>query len=233
MSQLSIHSSVGQFVVDQPDRARLFEQIGIDYCCGGKRPLADVCRDKGLDAVDVCRKLLDSIPDATVEYRDWNEAPLSELCDHLESFHRVLLHEDLPRLRELTAKLANAHGERLPKVRAIATVFMELQAELSSHMAKEEMVLFPMIRELEASGRAEKSHCGSISNAIQALEMEHDSAGRGLQELRRLSNGFKPADDACNTHRVMLHALLKLERDLHQHIHEENNILFERVLKLA
>lgn len=233
MSQLSIQSSVGQFVVDQPGRARVLEGLGIDYCCGGKRPLADVCQEKQLDAEDICSQLLAYEPDPGVSVRDWNEAPLTELCDHLEAFHRTLFDEDLPRLLQLTARVAEVHGARLPAVVEVHRTVEILKEELVSHMAKEEMALFPMIREFEASGDFNAGHCGSIKNPIAVMEMEHDNAGNLLAKLNELTDGYVATDACCNTHRVMLEALAKLERDLHNHVHEENNILFARVLSKA
>lgn len=233
MTQLSTQSSIGQFVVDQPGRARVLEKLGIDYCCGGKRPLADVCQEKGLNAGDICDQLLGFEPDPNAQDRDWAEATLTELCDHLESVHKVMLKEDLPRLVELTAKVVNAHGERLPYMREVASTVEDLYAELVDHMAKEEMVLFPMIRELEATGDMTAAHCGSIDAPIGVMEMEHDNAGAMLAKLNTLTNGYEVTDACCNTHRVMLDSLAKFERDLHEHVHQENNILFPRAQRLA
>lgn len=233
MTQLSTQSSIGQFVVDQPGRARVLEKLGIDYCCGGKRPLADVCQEKGLNAGDICDQLLGFESDVKNQDRNWNQATLTELCDHLEAVHRVLLREDLPRLIELTTKVANARGDRLPEVREVAATVRDLQTELIDHMAKEETILFPMIRELEATGDLAAGHCGTISAPISVMEMEHDNAGAMLAKLNALTNGYVVTDACCNTHRVMLDSLAKFERVLHEHVHQENNILFPRAQKLA
>ncbi|HUG44578.1 MAG TPA: hemerythrin domain-containing protein, partial [Acidobacteriota bacterium] len=101
-----------------------------------------------------------------------------------------------------------------------------------SHMLKEERILFPMVRELEASAEAPQFHCGSLAHPIRQMEDEHDAAGAGLEKLRELSDGYSPPEWACNTYRAMLDALANLESDMHLHVHKENNILFPRALQM-
>jgi regulator of cell morphogenesis and NO signaling len=128
----------------------------------------------------------------------------------------------------MAAKVAHAHGERFPWVLECRQVLAELRAELESHMAKEEQVLFPMIRQIERAGPVSFTHCGGLHNPIMVMEHEHDVAGNALSRMRELSSGFTPPADACNTFRAWLQGLSDLEADLHEHIHEENNILFPR-----
>lgn len=233
MTQLTTQSSVGQFVVDAPGRARLLEQLGIDYCCGGKRPLADVCTEHNLDADDVCKKLLDYEPTPDEQDRDWSQASMTDLCDHLESEHRTLLDEELPRLVELSAKVANAHGEAMPAVLEIARVVEQLREELVPHMAGEETDLFPLVREIEAVGDGAKdpgtTNAQTIHNAIDVMESEHDAVGALLAKLNALTDGYAIDHARCTTHSVLLDALAAFERTIHQHVHKENNILFARV----
>lgn len=155
---------------------------------------------------------------------------MTALIDHIEQVHHTYLRAELPRLRFLTSKVRTAHGGRHPELVEVERVFSALEAELASHMQKEEQVLFPMIRQLETSAVLPQFHCGSIGNPVFAMEREHDDAARGLATLRSLTDGYAPPEDACNSYRAMLDGLRELESDLHQHIHKENNVLFPRAL---
>jgi regulator of cell morphogenesis and NO signaling len=239
MSVLDVNMTVGRLVAERPRAARTLERLGIDYCCGGKRPLSEVCAERGMDA----RALLDAVtadecggeggPGACrPEERDWSKAGLAELCDHIEATHHAYLREELPRLSALIAKVASVHGEREPDLHALARVFRDFRMELEAHMAKEDQVLFPMIRRLEEADTLPSFHCGSVNNPIRVMEFEHDNAGAALARMRELTRDYTPTPEACNTYRVMLDSLAVLEKDMHQHVHKENNILFPRASAL-
>ncbi|HZP80914.1 MAG TPA: iron-sulfur cluster repair di-iron protein [Chthonomonadaceae bacterium] len=230
MSQITVEKTVGQLVAERPGRARLFEKLGVDYCCGGKRPLGEVCAEKGLDRAEVVRELeaSDSIPD-DAGGTNWNEMPLGELADHIISTHHAYLKMELPRLAFLTNKVANAHGSRHPEMIRVRDIFAQFKQELESHMIKEEAILFPMCKLLETATVAPHFHCGgTIQNPIRVMEQEHQDAGDALAEMRALTHDFTPPADACNTFRVLLDSLAELEADMHGHVHKENNILFPR-----
>lgn len=218
---------VGQLVAEQPGRSRVFERWGIDYCCGGKRTLGTVCEAKQLDPEDVVRDLEAADANPTRSGTDWRLEPLATLCDHIETTHHGFLREALPRLSMLTAKVAERHGDRDPRLVKVRDLFEEFRVELESHMLREERVLFPAIRTREAG----QPGLG-IAGAIEVMHAEHDRAGADLAAMRGLTDEFRPAPEACNTHRAMLHALAELEADMHQHVHKENNILFPRAIEM-
>ncbi len=229
MITLDAQMTVGELVTERPSRSRVFEQLGIDYCCGGKVPLAQACAAKKLSVDQVLEQLQASDAQGTqVADTDWSQAPLSELIDHIVDTHHRYLRRELPRLSGLVAKIRDVHGERHPHLRDVASTFAGLQAELDAHMMKEERILFPMIKQMEQAESRPEFHCGSVGNPIAVMEDEHDSAGRALERMRTLTDGFQPPADACNTYRATLDGLHELETDLHQHIHKENNILFPR-----
>ena len=157
---------------------------------------------------------------------------LSELTDHIEQTHHVYLRSELSRLDEVTEEVASAHGEKDPRLHRVRDTFLALAAELSNHMMKEELILFPMVRQLDASDEVPMFHCGTLANPIRQMEMEHDQAGSALERLRELTDGFTAPEWAGNTYRALLDALTDLERDLHQHIHKENDVLFPRALEM-
>lgn len=229
MSTIEHTQTVGSLVTEHPGRARVFERYGIDYCCGGKMPLEKACRQAGADTGQVIKELqqLDhsQVPDAQ---RDWNQARMTELADHIEQTHHVYLRSELPRLTAMVAKIREVHGENHPHLLEVEKVYAALRDELMTHMMKEEQVLFPMIRQMEASDERPSFHCGSVNNPIRAMEHEHDNAGAALARLHKLTDGYAPPADACNTYRATLSGLHELEQDLHLHIHKENNILFPK-----
>lgn len=229
MTQRNTHTTVGQLVAERPLRARVFERYGIDYCCGGKTPLVQACAEKGLGVDQVFRDL-DAADTAAApgEQRNWAEATLSELIDHIVATHHAYLQRQLPRLTALASKVVEVHGGHHPELHEVRDIFQDLRAELESHAAKEEQILFPMIKTLEASTAAPCFHCGSVNNPIRVMEHEHDDAGNALARIRGLTNDYTPPPDACNTYRTFLTELAEFEADLHQHIHKENNILFPR-----
>ncbi|HNR30771.1 MAG TPA: iron-sulfur cluster repair di-iron protein [Candidatus Hydrogenedentes bacterium] len=233
MSTINLERTVGELVAERPARSRAFEEFGIDYCCGGKKPLEDACREKGLSPAAVVERLLAaeaaSEPDENVDCLGMG---LTALIDHIVNTHHAYLRNELPRLVELLAKVAGRHGGKEPRLAEAEEVFHGLKAELEMHMIKEEQVLFPAIREMDATNAPPSFGCGSITAPIVVMEMEHDNAGEALERLRTLTDGYTPPDWACNSYRAVLDGLQSLERDLHQHIHKENNILFPRAVAM-
>lgn len=224
--------TVAELVTEQPARAAVFEKWRIDYCCGGKRLLADVCGLKGIDLVQVAQELAACDEKAPLEEKDWAKESLTDLCDHIGRVHHAYLREALPRLAMLTQKVAKRHGDSDSRLVELAQVFASLHEELSSHMMKEERILFPMVRAMEAGGSGASAHCGGVQNPIRVMIAEHDDAGEALEEMSRLTDGFIIPPAACNSYRAMLFTLAELEKDLHIHIHKENHILFPRAAEL-
>lgn len=228
--------TVGEMVVADYRKAEVFRKFGIDYCCGGKKPLADVCRQKQLDLQTV-QNALDAIDQEPVEpHQDFNDLPLDKLADHIENRHHQYVESSLPVLDELTAKVARVHGERHPELIEIARHYLAVAQELRMHMHKEERILFPYIRQMEQSHRTNSSRpvpvFGSVANPIHMMEAEHESAGEAMEAIRQLSNQYTPPQDACTSYRVLFAKLQEFEQDLHQHVHLENNILFPKAILL-
>jgi regulator of cell morphogenesis and NO signaling len=224
--------TVGQLVVERPARARVFERLGIDYCCGGNKPLQQACREKNLDFGSVVQELEKDQAAPSQGERNWASASLTDLCDHIEQTHHAYLKQELPRLAMLTNKVAARHGEQRPQLVEVHRVFAALKTEMDSHMMKEERILFPLCRQLDTADEMPSAHCGSIGNLIEVMVREHEHAGDALAQIRKLTDNYTCPPDACNTYRAMFDALGQLERDLHEHVHKENNILFPKALRL-
>ena len=221
--------TVGEIAAANPSAARVFEKHGIDYCCGGGRPFEAACREKGLSAEQILAEVEEAEPAGTA--RDWTTAPLAELADHIVNTHHVYLRNTLPALDQRLVKVIAAHGPNHgDSLLPLQGTFQGVVEELTAHMMKEEMILFPLIKRIEAG--LPGSHCGSVNNPIRVMEYEHDSAANALREMRRVTGDYSLPHDACNTYRALFEGLQELETDLHLHIHLENNILFPRVSEL-
>lgn len=232
MTTISTQTTVGELVADRPSRSRVFQKLGIDFCCGGKKPLAVVCQEKNLDADTILSLILASERDGDKAIHP-SVLNLSELCDHIEQTHHAYLREELPRLGQMAYRVAKAHGQNHTWTIALNNTFVNFAEELFKHMQKEEQILFPVIRRLEAGDANAFGHCGgSVSNPIAVMEAEHDNAGNALEQLRSLSSDYTAPEGACNTFRALLDGLHELEVDMHQHVHKENNILFPRAIAL-
>lgn len=233
--QILPETTVGQLVAERPSRSRIFENLGIDYCCGGRRPLAEVCTEKGLNLSEVLKRI--SAADAQgastdAESNDLTRMSLTELSDHIERVHHAMLRTELPRMAMLLNKVAEAHGARDPKLVTLHTVFEDFAYHLFSHMQKEERILFPALRMLER-GELDPAQQTRLVDPIEVMTREHDEAGEALRIMRSLTGDFIVPPDACNTHRAAIDALERLEADMHQHVHKENNILFPAARRAA
>ena len=234
MIAIDLESTVGQLVRELPARSRVFEQLKIDYCCGGKISLRDACRRRQISPEEVLKKLDACQPQSPADVGpvDADAMDLTELADHVEQTHHAYLKRELPRLDFMTEKVARVHGEHEPRLHDVRRAFVAFREEVEPHMLKEERVLFPMIRELEASSGVPDFHCGSLANPINQMEHEHDQAGDALEIMRTATDDFTPPSWACNTYRAMLDALEELEQDMHQHVHKENNVMFPKAIEL-
>ena len=213
---------IGRLAAEHPLATRVFARYRIDYCCGGGRPLDEVCRTKGLDPARVLDEVYKEIAPSGTDMHRWDDAPLPELIDHILTAYHLPLHEELPRLEAMAEKVARVHGDKDPeRLPALLAVFRGLKAELDSHLTKEEAILFPMIRRGQGAG---------AHGPVAVMLREHDEAGDALRQLRELTDDYTVPEGACNTWRALWFGLAALETALHEHIHLENNILFPRAL---
>lgn len=228
--------TVRDIALENPGSIRVFEAFGIDYCCGGKKPLAEACAVKNVALNEVMEALERAGLTPTERPEDWTSKPLGALAGHIVNVHHAYVRKELPRLEELAAKVVRRHGDTQPQLPAIQSKIAQLAEELLQHCGKEELVLFPYITKLERAigeGTSKPQGCfGSVANPIAMMTQEHDAAGTLIAEMRELSGGFVPPIGACPTYHAFYNGLREFEQDLHQHIHLENNILFPRAIAL-
>ena len=231
---LDTAKTVREIALEMPQATRVFEKLGIDYCCGGNKTLEAACAAANLE-IDHVLQSLETSTTAAAE-QDWNTGELGELIRHIVSTHHMYVKSETPRLQALIAKVCSVHGKNHPELSEVQEVFAGLGAELSSHLMKEENILFPYVARMEATVKAGRPAArppfGSVGNPIHMMMMEHDSAGEALRELGRLTNDYAPPADACISYQTLYKALSDFEADLHQHIHLENNILFPRAIAM-
>jgi regulator of cell morphogenesis and NO signaling len=230
--------TVRELAVENPTATRVFEKLGIDYCCGGDKSLEEACAAAHVPVDDVLRSLesAEKAAQAPAAQRNWQSELLADLIDHIISTHHKYTREELARLEPLFEKVCSVHGKNHPELLHMRGVFRGLSQELTMHMMKEEMVLFPYLKRMEEAVLQREpvlpGPFGTVQNPVRMMEQEHESAGEALRALQEASGGYTAPEDACVSYQTLYKALAGFEADLHQHIHLENNILFPRALEM-
>jgi len=224
--------TVREIAIQYPATVPVFESLGIDYCCGGKRTLAEACQRANVPLAQAMA-IIAGLEDREVHADGkWLDRPMSELTGHIVSRHHEYVRTEAPRLRAMIDKVINRHGDAHPELEEIRAAFATLADELAVHMTKEERILFPFIEQMEALRAIPAACFGSVEMPISNMLADHDEAGVLLERIRALANAFVAPDNACPTYRGLYHGLHEFERDLHLHVHLENNILFPRAVEL-
>lgn len=232
-------TAVREVAQQVPGAARIFEKNGIDYCCNGHRPLAEVCAEKGLTVEGIFAEIAGSheLDKARARRLDHSRDSLTAVIERICSTHHVYVRNETKRIEHLLSKVPEKHGPNHPELYRVSELFAALAAELGVHLMKEEQILFPYIVRLEearAEGQpAPPAMFGAVEHPIQMMRNEHESAETITAELRSLTGGFQPPEDACNGFRNLYKALEEFASDLRQHISLENDVLFPRAIQLA
>ncbi|OBX25608.1 regulator of cell morphogenesis and NO signaling [Gelidibacter algens] len=231
-----LQKQIGQFVAEDFRTAAVFSNYGIDFCCKGDRTVEEVCAKNKIDADELLDKLSaiqNSKGEQSIDYRSW---PLDLLAEYVEKKHHRYVEEKIPVLRQFLDKLCKVHGQRHPELLEITALFIGCSKELASHMKKEELILFPFIKrmvEAKIDGvKIESPQFETVENPIAMMKDEHEAEGERFEVIAKLTNNYTPPADACNTYKVTYAMLDEFEKDLHVHIHLENNILFPGAIKL-
>ncbi|MNK18068.1 Iron-sulfur cluster repair protein YtfE [compost metagenome] len=222
---------VGELVAKDYRTASVFKKQGIDFCCAGNRTIAEACAKKSIDPALVIETLEEIINKTNNPVADYNTWPLDLLADYVEKKHHRYVEEKIVEIVPFLNKVASVHGDRHPELLEVQQLFRGCVEELTSHMQKEEQILFPFVRQL-ATGKSVQAPFGSVQNPINMMMHEHTAEGERFRRIVELTDNYMPPEDACNTYKVTFALLQEFEEDLHLHIHLENNIMFPRAIAL-
>ena len=232
----TITTTIRDIVAEDFRAAAVFHRHGIDFCCKGDRPLQEACDERGISSAAVMEDIAAACAPDKVGAPRFAEWTPETLIAFIVGNHHAYVRGAIPTLLAHTQKVAKVHGDRHPEVVKIAQLFQGVADEMIGHMFKEERILFPYIAELSAATSqnrpAPPSPFGTVANPIHMMELEHESAGDAMAQIRELSNNYEPPADACATYRVSYAELQEFENDLHAHVHLENNILFPTAVRL-
>ena len=213
----------------------VLEKYHLDFCCKGKRTLADACIEKGLSLETVSEELEKSSSALQTNKMPFMEMTAEQLISYILIHHHFYVKQSMPTMLGHLEKVATKHGDRFPYMVEVFVLFKEIYEEMTAHMHKEEMILFPRIKEVAAMQDAHQHSTlseGYLTAPIEVMEHEHDQAGEILYKIRKLTNNYTPPAEACTTFQVSLAELKEFEEDLHRHVHLENNILFPLAEKI-
>lgn len=226
---------IGDIVAHDFRTAAIFKKHHIDFCCKGGRTIQEACEHKNINP-ELIYNEIENLPKGTDSQIDFNSWELDLLADYIEKTHHRYVTEKIPILQAFLEKLAKVHGDRHPELLEIKSLFDASAQDLSAHLKKEELVLFPFIRNMVKAKLEQLSlpqpHFGTVENPIAMMKEEHSVEGERLRKIAELTDEYLPPADACNTYRVTFAMLQEFEDDLHRHIHLENNILFPKSIAM-
>lgn len=233
--EIKKENEIGEIVAKNFNTAAVFASFGIDFCCGGKKTIEEACSDAGVDT-NLLISELTKAQHAASPINHYDRWEMDFLVHHIVNKHHEYVRRMLPTIVHQLKDVVNAHGNKHPEIIRISEMFSLLREEMLMHMQKEETMLFPYIQSI-VEARKNSAHIpyppfGSVDNPIRVLESEHDNAGNLIKDIRKLSEDFSPPDDACTTYKLVYQGLREFEKDLHTHIHLENNILFPRAIQM-
>ncbi len=231
--ELHRETVIGELVAKKPQLSKIFERMDIDYYTGGQKTLLQVCREKGMDVQTLLFKLKTDIPNETSRSHNLYGARLDDITRHILMEHHQYLYEAMPRLAILVEKVVRVHGEHEPRLYELKETYHALCSELEVHMAKEEKILFPYCEQLGTGNAPSMFRGGSIENPIHKMAEGHEKTRSLLKHIRHLTNNYTPPDGSCASYHALLEGLSEMQADIHQHIHEENNILFPAAILQA
>jgi regulator of cell morphogenesis and NO signaling len=219
--------TIAEIVSNDISTASVFKKYKLDFCCGGGKTVENACKKENINIDDVVNDLLNNNPKKeapNLNFKDWSA---EFLADYIVYVHHTYIKQNLSIISEFADKVANVHGQHEPKTIEIAQIFSTISSELTSHMGKEEFILFPAIK-----AKADNPNFEFDEKTLSLVKEEHEEVGTMIKKIQELSSDFTPPEWACNTFKALYFKLEEFTNDLYQHIHLENNILFPKVKNL-
>ncbi len=228
--------TIGEIVAKDYRKAQVFKNLGIDFCCGGKKTIAEVCEKKGIDPEEVERRLASIKGNNTNSETDYQKWDIGFLSDYIINTHHQYVRDNTAFILEIAQKVARVHGDRHPELIRVAELFSRVGNDLTLHMIKEEKILFPFIKQLahiyKSGGTVPVADFGKVSVPIRVMESEHEQVGGDFEIIREITNNYQLPVDACSSYTILFKKLEEYENDLHRHVHLESNILFPKAIQL-
>lgn len=233
---LSRETNVKEIALSNPGARQILEDAGIDYCCGGGKSLQEACLKADVVESEILSRLRQNSERVSPNESQWVSAPLAELTKHIRERHHQYVRASIPSLRALLAKIREKHGIKHRELGDIEKLFGNVAREMLMHMQKEEQILFPFIDALQRAANGKESieppFFQTVKNPIYSMMKEHDSAGELMRRIRAATDGYRAPADACTSYQAVYQGLEEFEKDLHLHVHLENNILFPRAVEM-
>ncbi|NLI99885.1 MAG: iron-sulfur cluster repair di-iron protein [Bacteroidales bacterium] len=227
---------VGEIVAENYKTAAIFKRYRIDFCCNGNRTIADATKSKEIDEEKLLSELNEVMAEKVQGEIDFKAFPIDLLADYVEKTHHRYIEQRIPEITPFLSKVARVHGANHPELLEVEQLFTETAQDLAAHVKKEELMLFPYIRQMVKSNMGDKKRpktaLGSATEYIVQMEEEHDAEGERFRRISELTDNYTPPADACRTYMVTFDMLREFEEDLHRHIHIENNILFPKSMEM-
>lgn len=232
--ELTEELTIGEVVAKDYRTASVFESLGIDFCCKGNRTINEVCESRDIDSIDLIADINVVLTKNQEENVDYNKWDLDKLATHVEKVHHKYVEQQIPVVKQYLDKICNVHGQNHPELFEVQKLFNATAGELTMHMKKEELLLFPFIKKLAKANSTKFTHpqFDSVKNPIQKMMDEHTNEGERFEKIQQITQGYTLPEDACGTYKVCFGYLKEFEEDLHLHIHLENNILFPKAIEL-
>jgi regulator of cell morphogenesis and NO signaling len=233
---ITSETKVKEIAVANPRAARILEQAGVDYCCGGNKSLHDACAHVGVSEEEIMERLRENKADVEPADKNWASAPLGDLTQHIREKHHRYVREAVQRVPALLTRVKTKHGNNHPEIAEVEDLFLKIGREMTMHMQTEEQILFPYIEALERAAHGEAAFeppfFQTVRNPVQAMMEEHDAAAALVRQIRTASSAYTPPANACASYQALYRDLQEFEADLHEHVHLENNILFPRAVEM-
>lgn len=228
--------TIGEIAAEDYRSTKIFNRYGIDFCCRGGKTLREAAEEHQIDSAELIRQIEEILEEKEENQTDFNNWSLDILADYIVKTHHKYTEEQTSVLKPYLQKLIEVHGNEHPELNEINTLFLKVAGEMAAHMKKEEIILFPFIKKVVKAQQSNEKLEASLSrmeNPVNMMIHDHSEQGENFKQIRKITKNYTLPADACQTYELTYRLLSELEKDLHKHIHLENNILFPKAVELS
>ncbi len=230
------HLPIREIVAKDYRAALVFRKYGIDFCCKGDLTPLEACSRKKINPEELLNELAEAFSSPKEEKFDFASWPLPHLADYVETNYHAMIRDRIPMIQNFLKKVIKVHGEHEPRLRKVEQLFDNASQDLTGHLLREELIIFPYIKKISGDKNHRSLLLGPafepIREAIHKLMDEHEQEGNYLDEIRMLTHNYTPPAYACNTYKVAFSLLEEFDRTMQNHMHLEGNILFPAALSI-